>query len=167
VLKKRKYRLLFTPKVRGKPGPKGPSAELIAAVVEMKRRTPRWGCRHIAQQIAYIFGVDIDKDVVRRILAKYYQPGAGDNGPSWLTFLGHSKDSLWSTDLFRCESLVLKTHWVLVVMDQFTRRIIGFGVHAGIVDGPVLCRMFNAAIAGCSASRYLSSDNDPLFKFHR
>jgi len=52
-------------------------------------------------------------------------------------------------------------------MDQFTRCIIGFGVHAGIVDGPALCRMFNAAISGHNASRYLSSDNDPLFKFHR
>jgi len=27
--------------------------------------------------------------------------------------------------LFRCESIRLKSHWVLVVMDQFTRRLIG------------------------------------------
>ena len=45
------------------------------------------------------------------------------------------KDSLWSMDLFQCESATLRTHWVLVVMDQYTRRIIGFGVHAGKVDG--------------------------------
>ena len=32
-------------------------------------------------------------------------------------------------------------------LDQFTRRIIGFGVHAGYVDGVALCRMFNKAIA--------------------
>jgi len=32
-----------------------------------------------------------------------------------------------------------------VVMDQFTRRIIGFGVHSGDVDGVDLCRMFNTA----------------------
>ena len=60
-------------------------------------------------------------------------------GPSWLTFLGHTKDSLWSIDLFRCESALLRSHWVLVVMDQYTRRIVGFGVHAGIVDGRALC----------------------------
>jgi hypothetical protein len=48
-----------------------------------------------------------------------------------LTFIGHTKDSLWSVDLFRCESIALKMHWVLVVMDQSTRRIIGFAVHAG------------------------------------
>src|SRR5262245_47476397 len=29
------------------------------------------------------------------------------------------KDSLWSADLFRLESLALHTHWVLVVIDQF------------------------------------------------
>ena len=77
------------------------------------------------------------------------------------------KDSLWSIDLFRCESIILKTHWVLVVMDQFTRRIIGFGVHRGDVDGIALCRMFNKAISQMGTPKYLSTDHDSLFKFHR
>ena len=34
----RKYRLLFSPKHRAKPGPKGPSPDLIRAVIEMKQR---------------------------------------------------------------------------------------------------------------------------------
>lgn len=148
ALKKRKYRLLFSGQRKGKPGPKGPSRALIDAIVEMKSRNPRYGCRRIAQQIAKAFGVEIDKDVVRRVLAKYYRPTPGGCGPSWLTFIGHMRDSLWSIDLFRCESITLKTHWVLVVMDQFTRRIIGFGVHVGAVDGVALCRMFNKAISG-------------------
>jgi hypothetical protein len=38
ALVQRKYRLLFTPKRRGKPGPKGPSPELVMAIVETKRR---------------------------------------------------------------------------------------------------------------------------------
>jgi hypothetical protein len=168
ALVKRKYRLLFTPRRRRKSGPKGPSPELIAAIVEMKRRNPRFGCRHIAQQIAFLFGVEVNKDVVRRVLAKYCRPTSGPDGPSWLTLLGHSKDSLWSVDLFRCESLILKTHWVMVVMDQFTRRIIGFAVQPGVVDGPVLCRMFNQVIAAApTLPQHLSSDHDPLFEFHR
>ena len=77
------------------------------------------------------------------------------------------KDSLWSCDLFRCESATLRTHWVLVVMDQFTRRVIGFGVHSGIVDGVALCRMFHRAIRGHSLPKYLSSDHDPLYRFHQ
>jgi hypothetical protein len=42
------------------------------------------------------------------------------------------------------ESIVLRTSWVRVVMDQFTRRVVGVGVHAGAVSGIDLCRMFNA-----------------------
>ena len=167
ALVKRKYRLLFTPKTRGRPGPKGPSPELISAIVEMKCRNPSFGYQRIAGQISLVFDIEIDKDVVRRVLAKHYRPEPGSNGPSWLTFLGHSKDSLWSVDLFRCESLILKSHWVMVVMDQFTRRIIGFAVHAGVLDGPTVCRMFNSIISGSMAPRYLSSDNDPLFLFRQ
>ncbi|WP_129782470.1 DDE-type integrase/transposase/recombinase [Peristeroidobacter soli] len=168
ALVNRKYRLLFAPRRRRKPGPKGPSSELIAAIVEMKRRNPCFGCRRIAQQIAFVFGVEIDKDVVRRVLAKHSRPTRGSNGPSWLTLLGHTKDSLWSVDLFRCESLSVKTHWVMVVMDQFTRRIVGFAVQPGVVDGPALCRMFNQVIAGApTLPQCLSSDHDPLFQFHR
>jgi transposase InsO family protein len=55
------------------------------------------------------------------------------------------KDSLWSVDLFRCESIMLRTYWVLAVMDQFTRRIIGFGIHAGDVDGTALCLILSYA----------------------
>jgi putative transposase len=114
------------------------------------------------------FHIPIDKDVVRRILAQHYRPAQPSGGPSWLTFLGHMKDSLWSIDLFRCESATLRTHWVLVVMDQYTRRIIGFGVHAGSVDGVALCRMFNRALRGHRwLPKYLSSDNDPLYRFHQ
>ena len=63
---------------------------------------------------------------------------------------------------------MLRTHWVLVVMDQYTRRIIGFGVHAGTVDGVALCRMFNRAIRGQRRMpNFLSCDNDSLYRFHQ
>jgi putative transposase len=167
-MSKRKYRMLFSTNRRRKPGPKGPSMEPVRAVVETKQRNPNWGCPRSAQQISLAFHIQIDKDVVRRILAHHYRPGQDSGGPSWLTFLGHMKDSLWSMDLFRCESPTMRTHWVLVVMDQYTRRIIGFGVHAGKVDGAALCRMFNRAIRGQRwMPKYLSSDNDPLYRFHQ
>ena len=165
----RKYRLLFSPVYRcRRPGPKGPSAELIAAIIELKRRNPRFGCVRIAQQISHAFGIDIDKDVVRRVLAKHYQPGdSGTNGPSWLTFIGHVKDSPWSLDLFRCESILLRSHWVQMVMDAFTRRIIGFGVERAYIDGVSVGRMFNHAVAGRPLPKRVSTDHDPLFLFHR
>src|SRR5216684_8114299 len=44
ALTQRKYRRLFSSRVATKPGPKGPTQEVIAAVVDMKRRNPTWGC---------------------------------------------------------------------------------------------------------------------------
>ena len=87
ALVKRKYRQLFSPTRRGKPGPKGPSPELIAAIVETKDRNRSWGCRRIAQQLCLVFGLEIDKDVIRRVLARHYRPEPGAYGPSWLTVL--------------------------------------------------------------------------------
>jgi transposase InsO family protein len=167
MLIQRKYRLLFSPKRVRRPGPKGPTKELVDAVIEMKRRNHTWGCKRIAEQIAFAFDVEIDKDVVRRILATHFHPEFGSGGPSWLSFIGNAKDSLWSLDLFRCESAILRTHWVLVVMDQFTRRIVGFAVHRGVVDGLALCRMFNRAIHAQTLPKYLSADHDPLYRFHQ
>jgi transposase InsO family protein len=168
ALVRRKYRRLFssTPWPK-KPGPKGPEEALIQAIVELKSRNPRFGCPPIARIISQTFGIDIDKNVVYRVLSKHYRPAPGGGGPSWLSFIGHSTDSLWSVDLFRCESIVLRSYWVLVVMDQFTRRLVGFGVQCGAVTGADVCPMFNAAIYGQGVPRRLSTDHDPVFEAHR
>jgi putative transposase len=51
-------------------------------------------------------------------------------------------------------------------MDQYRCRVIGFGLHAGAVDGSALCRMFNRALRGQrEVPKYLSSDHDPLYRF--
>jgi putative transposase len=125
------------------------------------------GCPRIAQQISHAFGLQIDKDVVRRILIQHSYPNHGGNGPSWLCAIAEARDSLWSVDLFRCESILLKSFWVMVVMDVFTRRIVGFGVEPAHIDGISVCRMFNQARHGQSLPKRLSSDHDPLFRFHR
>jgi putative transposase len=52
-------------------------------------------------------------------------------------------------------------------MDVFTRRIVGFGVESADIYGVSACRMFNRAIAGQLLPKRVSTDNDPLFRFHR
>jgi len=99
------------------------SKALIDVVLEIKRRNPRIGCPRIAQEIAHAFGIDISKDIVRRVLAKYYRPVVGTDGPC--------------------------SHWVMVVMDVFTRRIIGFGVSAPIS----VVRRFVGCSTGSSPER--------------
>ena len=165
ALVRKKYQDLFSVKPKLKPEPKGQGMEVIIAILEFKKRKPRCGCPRIAEQISATFGIEIDREIVRRVLAEYFKPTGTDDGPSWLSFLDHNKDSLWSLDLFRTESISLKTHWVWVVMDQFSRRIIGFSVQPIAVDGAAFCRMFNQATAGMEYPKRISFDNDPLFEF--
>jgi hypothetical protein len=97
----RKYRRLFssagTPR---KPGPKGPSDELIAAIIELKHRNPRFGYQRIAEQTAHAFGVDINRDVVPRVLAKHFHGRYPESsGPSWLTFLAHTPRTVFGASI--------------------------------------------------------------------
>ena len=107
----------------------------------------------------FAFHIPIDKDVVRRILAHHYRPRQDSNGPSWLTFRGHLKDSLWSTDLFRasrqrCGSTGSWWSWIIWV-----RRPCGNGRR---------CRTLSAVQPRHSTAplvpKCLSSDNDPLYR---
>ncbi len=167
ALVKRKYSKLYSNKAKKTPERKPQDQALIDLVIEMKKRNPSFGYWRIAMQIFEAFWIEISRFAVGRILCKYKHRLPTGDGPSWLKFIGHMKDSLWSVDLFRCESMSLRSHWVMVVIDQYTRRIIGFAVHAGDCDGIAYCRMFNSIIAGTTLPKYLSSDNDPVFLFHR
>ena len=82
-----------------------------------------------------------------------------------LLVVNRPQDSLWSVDLFRVESILLRSHWVMLVMDVFTRRLVGFGVEPADIAGVSTCRMFNRATASQPRPKYLSTDHDPLFRF--
>ena len=167
ALVKRKYQLLFSNKNKQKPGRKSLDQNLINLIIEFRRRNPNFGYGRISMQIYQAFGITISRFTVGRILRKHRRLIPGGNGPSWLTFLGQMNNSLWSVDLFRCESITLKPHWVMVIIDQFSRRIIGFAVNTGDCDGIAYCRMFNHIISGKPLPKYLSADNDPIYLYHR
>ena len=167
ALVSRNYRLLFSSHKKGKPGPKGPSDALVLVIVELKRRNARFGCPRIAQQINKAFGVNIDKDVVRRVLATHYRPEPYDGGPSWATFLRYTRDSLLSIPLFRRESVLPRIHSILLAIGQFTRTTIGCGISGRIFDQTVVCSRFDTAIPVIDASRLLRSIHDQPFSHHR
>jgi hypothetical protein len=167
TLLSRKYHRLFSSRKNGKPGPKGPSDDLIRVIVELKQRNAQFGCPRIAQQINKAFGVSIDKDVVRRVLAKHYHPAPYDGGPSWATFLRYTRDSLSSIPLFRRESVLPRIHSILLAICQFTRTIIGYGISGRIFDQTVDCARFDTAIPVIDASRSLRSINDQPISHHR
>ena len=86
----------------------GAGEALIQAIVELRRAILGSAVRGL-RIISHTFGVDIDKNVLYRLLSKHYRPAPGGTEPSWLSFIGHTTDSLWSVDLFRCQSIVLRS----------------------------------------------------------
>jgi hypothetical protein len=143
------------------------NAEIGALVVDIKKENPSFGCPRIALTITDRTGVAISEETVRRILrnANFGQP---DDGPSWLSFLGSQIDSLWSVEMFKAESILLQTQWVMVVMDQCSRKIIGFAsIKTSALTGENLCFLFNRILGTQNPPRRLSHDHDPLFHFHR
>ncbi len=53
-------------------------------------------------------------------------------------------------------------------MDNSTHRIIGFEIQQAVaVDGKTFCRLFPQIIKWGKLPYCLSSDNDPLFRFHQ
>ena len=61
LLRRRKYRLLFSPKRGRRSGPKGPNQELIDAVIEMKRRNSNWSCPRIAWRLQALAEGDLSE----------------------------------------------------------------------------------------------------------
>jgi hypothetical protein len=167
ALLSRNYRRLFSSRKNRKPGPKGPSDDLVCVIVELKQRNAQFGCPRIAQQINKAFGVNIDKDVVRRVLAKHYRPKPYDGGLSWLTFFRHTRESLWSIALFQRKSILPRIHSSLLAIGQRTRRIIGCGIAGCYFDQTVVCSLFAAGIPMVQVSMSLSPTHDPPFRHHR
>ena len=159
AMSKRKYRMLFSPNRRRKPGPKGPSAELIRAVVEMKhvtqlglsanRTTDRLGVQHPNRQ---------------RRSSQDSRPSLPAGTGLWWSFLvdfpgAHQRQPLEHGSVPVRIGYVADPLGLRVVIHQYTRRIIGFGVHAGTVDGAAFCKMFNRAIRG---HRWMPNSSVPI-----
>jgi hypothetical protein len=139
--------MLFSPRHGHRPGPKGSEKQLIAAVVAMKQRNPNWGCPRIAQQIALAFGVEIDKDMVRRILSVHHGRDLGAQGPLWPSFSGTHEGHF-----VELQSVPLRIGNLENLLGSGRDGPIfapdhRFGVHRGVVDGDARAGCFSERLA--------------------
>jgi hypothetical protein len=137
----------------------------MCLAIEMKRRNPYLGSARSPSRSRTLLASSL-----RKMWSDEFWLVAIDRDRTAAVAPGSRRSDMpgtvcWSVDLFRAESLLLKSYWVMVVMDVFTRRIIGFRVAAANLDRTRVCRMFNRAIARQTMARHLSSDHDPLSTF--
>ena len=147
VMRNRKYRLLFSSKRRGKPGPKGPNKELIEAVVQMKQRNPAWAVRELLNRLPWLS----TSNRQRRCSKDSRQPLSAEKGLRWSILADlhwpHERQPLESRSVpvrigHVADPLGLGRHGSTHPPDH------GFGVHAGTVTGVALCRMFHPPFDG-------------------
>src|SRR5208282_5055305 len=97
-----------------------PSARDVSGANDicLKRRThEHYPCRRSTPRaVRASLEVSVRAD---QVLRSHNRPAPSGDDPSWLAAIGHTKDSLWSVDLFRCESILLKSYWVMAVMDVY------------------------------------------------
>jgi len=101
------------------------------------------------------------------VLAKHYRPAPYNGGPSWLTFLRHTCDSLCSIALFRRESILPRFHSILLAIRQCTGLIISRGISGCHFNQSVFCSLIDTAITVVGTSRSLRSIHDQPFSHRR
>jgi transposase InsO family protein len=113
---------------RNKSGRPRVSDEIEALVLAMANDNPTWGYRRIQGSLANL-GHHVDKITVRNILRRHHfdpAPNRCQGGMSWSQFLKMHWELLAATDFFTVEVATwhgLVTYYVLVVMEQSTRRV--------------------------------------------
>ena len=145
---------------------KGPDEALIRAIVELKSRNPRFGCPRIARIISQTFGIDIDKNVVYRVLAKHYARAGRNRTLVVVVHRPHrpTASGAWTFfDASRSCSGATGCSW-----SWTSSRVVSSA--SACIAAPSrasTCVACSTPRFMVSVPRHLSTDYDPVFEAHR
>jgi len=147
---------------RGATGSKLPEATK-RAIVMLKRANPEWGCQRISDVLYRGPGLPASAKAVGRVLKDSgYVTEERETRPHpdrVRRFERARPNQLWQTDLF---TFVLKRQnrrmYLVAFMDDHSRFIVGYGLHASQSAALVL-EVFRSAIASCEAPEEVLTDN--------
>ena len=150
-----------------KRGLRGISNELEELIVEIKSKNPSYGIEKIEGLLRHR-GHQISDTTVLRILRKHgFHLDPVKQGASWISFLSDTFNGTWSLDFFRVESVSLRTFVIMVVMDIYSRKIIGIAICPYPASGVNACAMFNSIRNEKPLPHKLTTDNDPVFNYRQ
>jgi putative transposase len=130
----------------------------------MGRENPRWGCLRIRGELAKI-GVSVPATKIRTLLRAHgLSPAPRRAGPTWREFLRLQARGILAIDFFTVETILLRTLYVLFVIEIGSRRVHVLGVtrNPGSVRATQQAR--NLAVGeGLAGIRFLIRDRDYKF----
>jgi transposase InsO family protein len=144
------------------------NSEVVALILRLTHENPRWGYSRIHGELAKL-GYRVGPSTVRDILKQHGVPSAPEREPrgsTWRQFLARHRHQIVACDFFTCETLFLKTIYVLFFIELGTRKVhlAGCTVHptAAWVTQQVrhLSRQIQDSALPC---RFLIRDRDAKF----
>ena len=94
-------------------------------ILRLARENPRWGYSRIQGELAKL-GCRVGRSTVRDVLKGRHVPPAperGHRGSTWRQFLARHRHQIVACDFFTCETLFLKTIYVLFFIELGTRKV--------------------------------------------
>jgi len=133
------------------------------AILMMKAQHEDWGQDRIHDMLLRTSGLEASAGAVQRVLIESgysVQPvSTKPNPPKTRRFERSRPNELWQTDLF---SFLLKRQrrrvHLVGYMDDFSRFVVGFGLHAS-ASGAMVREVFETAIANFGAPEEILTDN--------
>ena len=151
------------PRSPGRPPLPAGTVELI---VRLAQENPRWGYQRLQGELRKL-GITVSATSIRAVLRRHHLPPAPRRAStSWRAFLRAQAAGILATDFFTVETMLLKTLYVLFVIEIGTRRVRLAGV-TGHPSGPWMtqqARELSMSLAKDGrAPRFLIRDRDTKF----
>jgi transposase InsO family protein len=130
----------------------------------MGRDNPRWGCIRIRGELAKL-GIRVSATKIRTLLRRAgLGPAPRRGGPSWSQFLRAQAQGILALDFFTVETLLLRTLYVLFVIEVGSRRVLILGITRNPDPAWVTQQARNLAVGErLQGVRYLIRDRDSKF----
>ena len=149
-----------------RPGRPSLERETVEPIVRFARGNPRWGYLRIVGELRKL-GITVSKGSVATVLARHGLPPAPRReGPTWSQFLTAQAKGILATDFFHVDSVMLRSYYVLFVIEVDSRV-----VHLlGVTTNPVMAwvaqraRNFTSDLEDAGRRfRFLIRDRDTKF----
>ena len=132
-------------------------------ILMLKEAHPDWGCQRISDVLQRGPALPASASAVARVLHEEGYEGTeqptAPHEPPVRSFERARPNQLWQTDLF---TFVLKRQnrrvYLVAFMDDHSRFVVGYGLHASQSTAPVL-EVFRAAVAGFGTPEEVLTDN--------
>lgn len=146
-------------------GPRGSRLPEVTrrAILMMKKANPDWGCQRISDMLRRGPGLPAGESAVARVLKEegyvLEETPTRAHEPPVREFERATPNQLWQTDLF---TFILKRQnrrmYLVAFMDDHSRYIVGYGLHAS-QNAALVLEVFKAAVASCGAPQEVLTDN--------